>query len=199
MEKFPMFCNQFENEGILYLYNELDVEESNRFETHVVDCPKCQMALGQFNKTRDVYRKLESEIPSMWTLFLLKFKSRRFNYSAVFNKFLSKLPESKKIWIPAMVSTLALILICLSLFGIFNKDQKVVMNPEEILEWTILSDDSIGSLNQQIDEIFAENFTINEVKKANEKIKFLFDEDLGLTDIQHDIIFLSWDIHQSYF
>ena len=74
MEKFPMFCNQFENEGVLYLYDELNAEESKKFEAHIVDCSKCQMALAQFSETRDVYRELESDAPSIRTLFLLKLK-----------------------------------------------------------------------------------------------------------------------------
>jgi hypothetical protein len=194
-----MFCNQFEDEGILYLYNELDGEESKKFEAHVANCSKCQMVLAQFSQARDVYRELESEAPSMWTLFLLKLKSRIFNYSTAFKKFFSKLFEPKKLWIPVSVSSIALILVCLSLVGIFNKKSNITMNPEEILEWTILSDDSINSLDQQIDEIFAENLTTNEVNKADDQMKLLFDEDLGLTELQQEIILLSWDINQSYF
>ena len=199
MEKFPMFCKEFENEGILYLYDELNAEESKKLEAHIADCSKCQMTLAQFSQTRDAYRALESEVPSIRTLFLLKLKSRKFNYSTAFKKFLSQLFQPKKLWIPVTVSSVALILICLSVFGIFNNKQNFFVNPEELLEWTILSDDSINSLDQQIDEIFAENLTTNEVNKADDQRKLLFDEDLGLNEIQQDIIFLSWDINQSYF
>ena len=43
-----MFCNDFENEGMLYLYGELDVDESKRFEAHIADCSECQIALMKF-------------------------------------------------------------------------------------------------------------------------------------------------------
>ena len=194
-----MFCNRFEDKGILYLYNELDIDESQRFEAHIANCSKCQLALAQFSDTRDVYRKLEYEAPTIWTLFILKFKSRSINYSAAFKKFISQLPESKKLWIPATVSTLALIFICLSLLGIFNKKQNFVVNTEEVCEWTILNDDSISSLDQQINEIFAENLTTNEFHKADEHLVSLFDEDLGITELRNNLILLSWDINQSYF
>lgn len=194
-----MFCNQFEDEGILYLYNELDVELSKKFEAHIANCSKCQLALAQFSDTRDVYRKLEYEAPTIWTLFILKFKSRSINYSAAFKKLISQFSESKKLWIPATVSTLALIFICLSLLGIFNKKQNFVVNTEEVYVWTIISDDSISSLYQQIDEIFAENLTTNEFHKVDGHIKSLFDEDLGITELRNNLILLSWDINQSYF
>lgn len=194
-----MFCNQFEDQGILYLYEELDVEQSKKFEAHIANCSKCQMALAQFSQARDVYRSLESEAPSTWTLFLLKFKSRIFNYSTVFKKLISKLFQPKKLWIPATVSSVALIFICLSLFGIFNNKQNFAVNPEEILEWTILSDDSISSLGQKIDGIFVETLTTNKTDDHNKSTDSIFDEDLGLNEIQQDIIFLSWDINKSYF
>ena len=73
------------------------------------------------------------------------------------------------------------------------------MNPEELLEWTILSDDSINSLDQQIDEIFVETFTTDKTDDHKKSTDLMFDEDLGLAEIQQDIIFLSWDINQSYF
>ena len=199
MEKFPMFCNQFENEGVLYLYDELNADDKKRFEVHVADCSKCKMALAQFSQTRDAYRALESEVPSIRTLFLLKLKSRKFNYSTAFKKFLSQLFQPKKLWIPVTVSSVALILICLSVFGIFNNKQNFFVNPEELLEWTILSDDSINSLDQQIDEIFAENLTTNEADDQTKSIDSIFDEDLGITELQNNIILLSWDINQSYF
>ena len=199
MEKFPMFCNQFENEGVLYLYDELNAEESKKFEAHIADCSKCQMTLAQFSQTRDAYRALESEVPSIRTLFLLKLKSRKFNYSTAFKKFLSQLFQPKKLWIPVTVSSVALILICLSVFGIFNNKQNFFVNPEELLEWTILSDDSINSLDQQIDEIFVETFTTDKTDDHKKSTDLMFDEDLGLAEIQQDIIFLSWDINQSYF
>ena len=194
-----MFCKEYENERILYLYGELDDEENKKFKAHILNCSKCSMAVRQFIETRDVYKKLESEAPSIRTLFLLKLKSRIFNYSTAFKKFFSKLFEPKKLWIPVSVSSIALILVCLSLVGIFNKKSNITMNPEEILEWTILSDDSINSLDQQIDEIFAENLTTNEADDHKKSTNLIFDEDLDLTKIQQDIIFLSWDINQSYF
>ena len=199
MEKFPMFCNRFEDKGILYLYNELDVDESQRFEAHIANCSKCQLALAQFGDARDVYRKLEYEAPTLWTLFILKFKSKSINYSAAFKKFISQLHESKKIWIPATVSTLTLICICLSLLGIFNKKQNFNVKSEEVYVWTILSDESISSLDQQIDDIYAENLTINEFHKVDENNNILFDEDLGITELRNNLILLSWDINQSYF
>lgn len=194
-----MFCKEFENDSILYLYNELDAEASQKFETHIIDCSKCQMALSQFSEAMDLYRKLGTETPSMWLLFLLRLKSRIFAYSITFKKILSKFFEPKKLWIPAAVSSVALILICLSLFGVLNNPKKQAARPDEMLEWTILSDDSISSLDRQIDEIFAENFSINEAKNYSTSRGLIFDEDLGLTKIQQDIIILSWDINQSYF
>jgi len=197
-----MFCNQFENEGVLYLYGELNADEKKKFEAHILNCSKCSLAVRQFNETRGIYREFETEAPSRGTLFLLKLKIKKFHYSTAFKKYLSKLFEPKKLWIPAIITSVALIFICLSLFGRFNEKQNIAVNPGEILVWTILSDDSINSLDQQIEGIFAEKFTINETKEVDNQIKskdFTFDEDLGLNEIQQDIIFLSWDINQSYF
>lgn len=194
-----MFCKEYENEAILYLYDELDAEASRKFESHINDCSVCKMALSQFKDARDAYRKLEPEIPSIWMLFLVKLKSRIFAYSTKLKKLRSKFLEPKKIWIPVAVSSAALILICLSLFGIFNNKTSQFVMQDEILDWTIVSDDSISTLDQQIDEIFTENLPIKNAEILDKSIRFLSDEDLGLTKIQQDIIFLSWDINQSYF
>ena len=199
MEKFLMYCNDFENKGILYLYHELDNEESKTFEAHLINCAECRVALAQFGATRDVYRKLESELPSMRMLLSLKLKSKIFSYSTDLKKMLSKWFEPKKLWIPAIVSSVALIFICLSRLGIFNDNQELAVNPEEITQWTILSDDSITSLDQKIDAIFAEKLTLQKVGKYNPSTNFILDEDFGLNKIQQDIIILSWDINQSYF
>ena len=102
-------------------------------------------------------------------------------------------------WIPVTVSTIVLILICLSVLGVFKTKSNIIINPGEILEWTILSDDSINSLNQQIDEIIVENLINNTANYNIKTTDSIFDEDLGLNEIQQDIIFLSWDINQSYF
>ena len=199
MERFPMFCNQFENEGMLYLYDELDADHKKRFEAHLLNCSKCNLAVKQINETRSIYRHLESEVPSNWIQFSLKFKLKIVQYSNEFKRFLSKMFKPGKVWIPATASAIAFILICLSVLGIFKNKSNPTLNPQEILEWTILNDASINSLDEHIDEIFAGNFKTNVAKIENQLEDSIFNDDLGLNEIQQDIIFLSWEINQSYF
>ncbi|MCI0494278.1 zf-HC2 domain-containing protein [candidate division KSB1 bacterium] len=194
-----MSCNDFENQRVLYLYKELDEEESKIFEAHLVACAECREAVAEFSKTRNVYRALESELPSMRMLLSLKLKSRMFSYSTAFKKIFSRWFEPKKLWIPALVSSIAVILICLSFWGILNDKPNPALHPDEVVQWTILSDDSIISLGQQIDEIFADRLTPQKAENNSSVINFLLDDDLGLNKIQQDIIILSWDINQSYF
>jgi len=193
-----MFCSKFENQGVLYLYNELDDEDKGRFETHLQECSKCRMALVQLGETTGIYRRVEDETLRFLIIFLLKLRSRLSIFSIVMKNFISELFSKKRYWIPATVSSIAVILLILFQIGIFNGKQELFISREQITEWTILSDDSLNSLEQQINNIFADNFD-DSLKKQFEFSEINFDNDLGLNDIEADIILLSWDINQSYF
>jgi hypothetical protein len=196
-----MFCKSLENEGILYLYDELDSADRKNFETHILNCSRCRSAVEQFRETRDFYQKVEVDAPSIWTLLLLKLKSRTFTFFTRLKKFFLALSRQKKLWIPATVS-LAIIFISLAIIKTFQRKSNIPVNSEEILEWTILSDDSVNSLDQQMDDIFAKNVNIKKINGGEEAMNVtdsMFDDDFGLTEIKQDIILLSWDINQSYF
>jgi len=197
-----MFCNKFENQGILYLYNEMGDEDKERFEAYLRECSKCRMALEQLGETTNFYRSIEDATPRFRIIFLLKLRSRLSIFSIVVKNFIAELFSKKRYWIPASVSSLAVLLLFLFQIGIFNGKQGISFSEKQITAWTILSDDSLNSLKQQINNIFVEDFFVTEEDSSKNRIELSqinFDNDLGLNEIETDIILLSWDINQSYF
>jgi len=197
-----MFCDKFENQGILYLYNELEIDEREIFEAHLQKCAACRRALEQLAATKGGYSSLELESPSRRSVFLLKIRSRCVSYPGKIKYYVSAWLRQPKFWIPVTVSSLAIIFLFLTQLGIFNKKQTIPVMQEQDLAWTVLSDDSIRSITQQIDAIFVEKLVMNSQDSAatgEETWGLNFNDDLGLAKIQQDIILLSWDINQSYF
>lgn len=56
-----MFCEQFVNDGILYLYDELQQKEKQVFEKHAATCKACQAELEVLRNSRQLFKILPEE------------------------------------------------------------------------------------------------------------------------------------------
>lgn len=107
-----MKCNQADDLLIDYLYQELDPEQMERFESHLRDCPSCTQEIDGFEQTRSLFRELpEEDPPARLSALLLQEASRAAARTP--DRFWERVRRSLRMVVmhPAMTAAVTLVLV----------------------------------------------------------------------------------------
>jgi anti-sigma factor RsiW len=67
-----MPCNNWNDEWVAHLYEELDPAEESRLEEHIASCAECRLTLEELSASREVLQKASPPVPATPRVVVLK-------------------------------------------------------------------------------------------------------------------------------
>ena len=198
-----MFCNNFKNMGILFLYNELNKAEKQLFQEHLTYCDNCRSELKVLKETVKIYQTLPDEEISPLILQDIKdsFKIRnKYPFSQKFRKLLQYLtPNFEPRWRLSLVPA-GIIILILALFMVENVNihQHNQIDQNLIMAWNTEIDDSLQVINEDVLS-FQEQSQPSSIIEDQILALWVSSTDRKLSEIRKDIEYLSREINKSYF
>lgn len=159
-----MFCENYADWGILYLYDELAPDAKNAFKVHLSTCQKCQSELMRLKESKHLVQSLPLEeiapisfkeivplakpAPNIFEKYIQPF------WNSIYSVF-----QYRRRWllVPVAVSFLLLMM-----FYLFNPGFKIFQSSvspdtEMAFEWDVGLMESLDSLDQKITQLKSEN------------------------------------------
>jgi len=154
-----MFCNQYANQGILYLYGELENHEKELFEIHLARCKDCQAELALLQTSKKLTQQLPFEDiePISYRQFISLSKSSDnviVKYRQIFSDFIGSIFQAKRrfVFVPAVM-----IVLCLILIYLFKPS--IPPDHEMLFAWDNGWEESFDQLDQKIAQLNLENLS----------------------------------------
>jgi hypothetical protein len=158
-EKLPMFCEQFTDQGILYLYDELAPHDTQAFESHVKSCENCraEMALLQTSKMLLHRLPVEQIEPITYEKLISRAPSRKSLYAKYIQPILDSLPSIQIVKPRYLLATAAATVLGIML--IFLLKPRMPFNHEKLFAWDAGWEESLDQLDQRILNLKSETFS----------------------------------------
>jgi len=155
-EKFNMSCNKFDQFGILYLYDELNQADKEKYENHLQKCNFCEKSITQLDETKNISSNIADFFPSQKSLLKIKFIARKQLFINQIQSFVEILKLRNKL-MPSIVAVGIIIVILFTLIKQWDSQQNTLQNSH--LAWSNGTDAAIDSLNQEIDLVYSQLFS----------------------------------------
>lgn len=189
-----MFCEMYANQGILYLYDELEPVEKLEFESHLQGCKSCQVELELLEQSRVMTQALPVEdiLPISYAQYA-KSKDEWFvkKLQNAIAELWSLLPSKKRIvFAPAFAAVLVLIVILII--------KPTPQSTNNLASWDAGLEDSLTSVEEKIAEFKIEHsFDVNSFSEEYDLVDSFTDE--RLSAIEADIQMVSIELNSLEF
>jgi len=151
-----MSCNKFDQFGILYLYDELNQADKEKYENHLQKCNFCEKSITQLDETKNISSNIADFFPSQKSLLKIKFIARKQLFINQIQSFVEILKLRNKL-MPSIVAVGIIIVILFTLIKQWDSQQNTLQNSH--LAWSNGTDAAIDSLNQEIDLVYSQLFS----------------------------------------
>lgn len=188
-----MFCEKYADQGILYLYDDLEPEARHEFELHLKICPQCQAALALLKEGKQLAQMvpLEEIAPISYEEIAPSVKPAQNIFEKYIQPYLDSIRsvfqnKRRLVLVPVAVAFLLLMM-----FYIFGPGFKPSISPysETAFDWDVGLRESLDSLDQKIAQLKSENLVMKKTSWDStlySAVDYFSDERLGqiATDIQ---------------
>jgi len=148
-----MFCEKYSDNGILYLYGELEQDEQLAFETHLEKCKSCQAELAVLAHSKKLSQLIPEE--DIKPFSITEFNSQQDNG---FVNILLTAINTVKLFIqtkPRLVLASSFV-ITLGLIVVYIFRPTIPANPE-LTKWNAGLEESLNKIDQRIAYLNSEN------------------------------------------
>jgi hypothetical protein len=159
LEKLPMFCEQFADQGILYLYDELAPHDKQVFETHIESCENCRSELAVLQTSKILLHRLPMEQiePITYEKLISWAPFGKSLYAKYVQPILDCLPSIQVVR-PRYALTAAAAIV-LGIVLIFLLKPNMPSNHETLFAWDSGWEESFDRLDQRIQKLKSETFS----------------------------------------
>lgn len=155
-----MFCEQFADQGILYLYDELATQDKQVFELHVKSCEDCRAELAILQTSKLLFQNLpEEEIePITYRKLIFQSSNNKTLYAKYIRPILDSLPSIQIVKPHYLLATAAATVLGIML--IFLLKPRMPLNHEMLLAWDAGWEESLDQLDKTILKLKSESLSI---------------------------------------
>jgi hypothetical protein len=145
-----MFCEQFADQGILFLYDELAPHDKQVFESHVKSCENCRAELALLQTSKMLFHSVPEEDIEPVTYQKLNFRpsNSKSLYAKYIQSILDSLPSIQVVRPSYALSAAALIAFGIML--IFLLKPRTLLNHETLFAWDAGWEESFDRLDQRM-------------------------------------------------
>lgn len=166
-----MFCKKYENNAVLYLYDELDPKAAKEFKAHVHHCPKCRRALNEMQHTVQLVSTLPKERADRSAIrHIMHHVEKPFSITNKMAKWRTWFSGSRLPW--ALAAAAASVILVLSLWNPFS-----VPDPNQaydLLAWNSGIDVELDHIELEITEMYPDyDYSTEETQHIETRIDLI--------------------------